>query len=45
MWKTEWVVCEGEIEIRVTVLTAGDAGMHRLQSGCGCLPLLIIGIA
>lgn len=30
MWKTEWVVWEGEIEIRVTVLTAGDAGMHKV---------------
>lgn len=28
--ETIWVVCEGEIEIRVTILTAGDAGMHKV---------------
>lgn len=30
MLKTEWVVCEGEIEIRVTMLTVGDTGMHKV---------------
>lgn len=30
MLKTEWVVCEGKIEIRVTMWTVGDTGMHKV---------------
>lgn len=30
MLKTEWVVCESKIEMRVTMLTVGDAGMRKV---------------